>query len=456
MRLGQRKATAEQAEKVRRAAARSQHTAYVAECAPRYDRHSDGITRRRHTDIPEYPMDRAAGCPFAPPPGGSRAGTTKPVSQRSDLGWQHPVADNRLRRGAGTFSDSRVSVDDRRNGFPHWNEGMLATCSSARVLFHVRRRRAHASSPDVVKAVHVQACRGDAPRDPEDRRRAIDAILPAATGRHRHGARAAGSVAGDQRILGVPYEDAEFFQHNANVGLARYASAEDNAKGATGWQIYGQSGRGQVEDPAEDAVSDLAERVKAGELSVSEAAQIGTGLLIAGHETTANMIGLGVLALLENPDELAVLRDAEDPKVIANAVEELLRYLSIIQNGQRRVASKTSRSPAKPSVPEKASSSTWRRRTGTRRRFEDPTLYLHRSGRAERRLRLRQASVRGPAACSRGTADRVHHPVPPHSHPAPCRPDRGGPVQTRPARLRRLRPARHLVTRLPRFLMKGQ
>ncbi|EUA51202.1 cytochrome P450 family protein [Mycobacterium xenopi 3993] len=69
-----------------------------------------------------------------------------------------------------------------------------------------------------------------------------------------------------------------------------------------------------------------------------EAAQLGTGLLIAGHETTANMIGLGVLALLENPDQLTVLRDADDPKVIANAVEELLRYLSIIQNGQRRVA----------------------------------------------------------------------------------------------------------------------
>jgi cytochrome P450 len=50
------------------------------------------------------------------------------------------------------------------------------------------------------------------------------------------------------------------------------------------------------------------------------------------------MIGLGVLALLLNPDQAAVIRDAEDPKILANAVEELLRYLSIIQNGQRRVA----------------------------------------------------------------------------------------------------------------------
>ena len=85
-------------------------------------------------------------------------------------------------------------------------------------------------------------------------------------------------------------------------------------------------------------MSDLAERVTAGEISVKEAAQLGTGLLIAGHETTANMIGIGMLALLENPEQAALLRDSDDPKFIANAVEELMRYLSIIQNGQRRVA----------------------------------------------------------------------------------------------------------------------
>ena len=61
-------------------------------------------------------------------------------------------------------------------------------------------------------------------------------------------------------------------------------------------------------------------------------------MLIAGHETTANMIGIGILALLENPEQAALLANTEDPKFIANAVEELMRYLSIIQNGQRRVA----------------------------------------------------------------------------------------------------------------------
>jgi len=140
-------------------------------------------------------------------------------------------------------------------------------------------------------------------------------------------------------MLGVPYEDHGFFQEHANVGLARYATAEDNMKGVMSLAKYlGNLVQAKMDNPAEDAVSDLAERVKAGEISIKEASQLASGLLLAGHETTANMIGIGVLALLENPEQLAILRDTDDPKVVANAVEELLRYLSIIQNGQRRVA----------------------------------------------------------------------------------------------------------------------
>ena len=137
-----------------------------------------------------------------------------------------------------------------------------------------------------------------------------------------------------------PTKTHEFFQHHANVGLARYATAEDGQKGAMSLHKYliaaGRSQDGELRPRTRCPTWPSGST--AGELSVKEAAQLGTGLLIAGHETTANMIGLGVLALLENPDQAALLRDTDDPKVVANAVEELMRYLSIIQNGQRRVA----------------------------------------------------------------------------------------------------------------------
>jgi cytochrome P450 len=65
----------------------------------------------------------------------------------------------------------------------------------------------------------------------------------------------------------------------------------------------------------------------------------GTALLlvVAGHETTANMIALGAAALITNPGqrELFVAADAVQT---ANAVEELLRYLTITHSGRRRVA----------------------------------------------------------------------------------------------------------------------
>jgi cytochrome P450 len=63
---------------------------------------------------------------------------------------------------------------------------------------------------------------------------------------------------------------------------------------------------------------------------------LGLSLLIAGHETTANMIGLSTLAFLRNPEQLAILR--ADPALAESAVEEMLRYLTIVQWGLLRYA----------------------------------------------------------------------------------------------------------------------
>lgn len=293
------------------------------------------------TAIPDYPMSRSSACPFAPPPPVLELSSQAPLSRVRIWDGSTPWLVTGYRAARSLFADPRVSVDDRKPGFPHWNELMLSTVHKRpRSVFtsdaeeHTRFRRM-LSKPFTFKRVE-----GLRPAIQKITDEHIDAMLA--------GPRPADLVAAIAlpipslvitELLGVPYEDAEIFQNNANIALGRYATAEDVFKGAAGNAKYlAKLVEVKMENPAEDAVSDLAERVKAGELDIREAAQLGSGLLSAGHETSANMIGLGVLALLENPEQAALLRDTDDPQLIANAVEELMRYLSIIQNGQRRIA----------------------------------------------------------------------------------------------------------------------
>lgn len=90
-----------------------------------------------------------------------------------------------------------------------------------------------------------------------------------------------------------------------------------------------------------DLDSDMLSRLIVGEadgerLTEEELLQNCIFLLNAGHETTTNLIGNGIAALLENPQELARLR--ADPTLIKSAVEEFLRYESSNQLGNRRAA----------------------------------------------------------------------------------------------------------------------
>jgi cytochrome P450 len=86
--------------------------------------------------------------------------------------------------------------------------------------------------------------------------------------------------------------------------------------------------------PRADMLSDLIAAEEAGDkLSEEELLATCILILVAGHETTVNLIGNGTLALLRNPGELRRLR--ENPALIAGAVEELLRYDGPVQRTAR-------------------------------------------------------------------------------------------------------------------------
>jgi cytochrome P450 len=132
-------------------------------------------------------------------------------------------------------------------------------------------------------------------------------------------------------LLGVPYKDHEFFEENSKHMVDPDMSLEqrDAAGNALMGYLYELVSRKQA-DPEDDILSSLTE------LGTEEVTGIAIMLLFAGHETTANMLALGTFALLQHPDQLARLR--QDPGLIDNAVEELLRYLSIVQYEVNRAA----------------------------------------------------------------------------------------------------------------------
>ncbi|MEU5543549.1 cytochrome P450 [Streptomyces sioyaensis] len=135
-------------------------------------------------------------------------------------------------------------------------------------------------------------------------------------------------------LLGVPYADREEFQRNSTRMLSLTVSQEERqeAHEAVRSHIH-RLVRAKHVEPTEDILGEL---VESGELADEELVGVGTLLLVAGHETTANMIALSTMCLLQNPEQLAALR--ADPTLMDGAVEELLRYLTIVQYGARRTA----------------------------------------------------------------------------------------------------------------------
>jgi cytochrome P450 len=140
-------------------------------------------------------------------------------------------------------------------------------------------------------------------------------------------------------MLGVPAEDRHSFHRASNAIISAASSSWAMVKAVPGaWSLLRyirQIVRKRRADPRDDLVSALARAEEAGDrLSEDELLAMIFLLLVAGHETTVNLIGNGLLALLENPDQMDRLRN--DPALIRPALEELLRYSCPVEMATER------------------------------------------------------------------------------------------------------------------------
>jgi cytochrome P450 len=245
-----------------------------------------------------------------------------------------------LRPDPLVLSDSRFSADTMHSKFPHPSAGFEARREQFRTFIvmddpeHARQRRmltgdfaikrTEALRPkiqDTVDRLIADLLAGDSPADLV---RQFSEPLPSLV---------------ICEILGVPFADHEFFQDQTRVMASRDTEVAESV--AAGHRLHDYLRDLLLEKnrrPTDGVLSRLAvNRLRTGELNVEELTRMAQLMVTAGHETTANMISLGTRALLRNPDQLALLRESDDPRLVAGAVEELLRYLSVT-TGRRRVA----------------------------------------------------------------------------------------------------------------------
>jgi cytochrome P450 len=134
-------------------------------------------------------------------------------------------------------------------------------------------------------------------------------------------------------LLGVRYADRAEFQQRVAVLLQANLSVKEGVASAEAQREFMlKLVRDKRENPTDDLISGLIHHADADPaLTDDELVGIANLLLLAGHETTANMFGLGTFVLLQRPDQLAALR--AEPERVPDAVEELLRYLPVINAG---------------------------------------------------------------------------------------------------------------------------
>ena len=142
-------------------------------------------------------------------------------------------------------------------------------------------------------------------------------------------------------LLGVPPEDRDRFKA-WSTDVARVLEPRETRQD---WKLIDQAREAlmayfdpiveaRYEEPRDDLISALATAEEEGDkLTHQEVLVTLLLLLVAGNETTTNLIGNGLLALLQHPDQLARLR--QDPSLIDSAIEELLRFDSPVQIDSR-------------------------------------------------------------------------------------------------------------------------
>jgi cytochrome P450 len=274
-------------------------------------------------------------CPFDPPPAYTDASREAAITRAALPDGSPCWLVTGYHEVRSVLADPRFSADARTPGFPFLSPGQrqLATATPSFIRMddpeHSRLRRM------VTKDFLVKRA--------EELRPAIQAVVDDAIDRMVAKGRPADLVDDFALpvpsmviclMLGVPYEDRELFQSLSRTLLDNTTGAERAAEAHHRLMDYlARLAARKARYPGDDILSRLVAR---DDLDARQTASLGFMLLVTGHESTAHMSAIAVLALLRDPARAALLRAR--PALVPGAVEELLRWQTIIHLGLARAA----------------------------------------------------------------------------------------------------------------------
>jgi cytochrome P450 len=291
---------------------------------------------RSGADLPVLPVPRSARCPLAPP--------AQFADWRAEPGLRQAMFHGNPIWVVSRYQDIRAALVDPRLSAKTLQDAMMPTDADNKipVVFartddpehnRIRRmltsnftfRRCEAMRPQIQEMVDHYLDEMISNGPPADLVRDFGLPVPSLV------------IA---LLLGVPPEDLGLFQRHTTTGLDQKSSDEEKAQAFGSMYAYLEElVERKVREPGDDLISRLVtEYIATGQLDHGTAAITSVIMMQAGHETTANMIALGTVALLEHPDVFERLGQSNDPAVIANIVEELMRYLTIVVSQVDRVA----------------------------------------------------------------------------------------------------------------------
>jgi cytochrome P450 len=286
-----------------------------------------------------WPFERDAACPLDPPPA------------LRDLRERCPVAHVQMYDGLDAMLLTRhadirallgadnASADTSRPGFPHASETARSIRMGQRVFarmdapVHTEHRRM------VNRPFLMPRVRELKPR--------LEALVAEMLDQFQSLPQPADLVADFANrvpstviveLLALPLSDSAFFQNRLEVWHSLSSTPAESSQAKRDLTDYLEDAiAGRRLNPGDDLMSQLiTEQLDTGNLSLEQLLQILHVLLVGGYETTANMIALGTILLLRHPEQLAALKS--DPALWPNAIEELLRYLSVAHQATYRLA----------------------------------------------------------------------------------------------------------------------